>query len=231
MRRLLMILAFMAGSAFAQRGGGYYITSRVTVSGPFDWGALQPSTLYENEYNISAGSPLLGVLLGGDPEFTLNADTCPGASACTATVSFLAEVGGDYTATISGRSSNVGTRVRGSSTTKTITAHVVGASYTLSGSDNGNSTATYTLTSTGEMDLVSPSFEATTLWGVGTATVTGSTCGDAVPPGTSCTITVAFSLGGEPDGYGVAVLLLQAYANTKQQPPARAVLVLPLVDD
>jgi hypothetical protein len=231
MRRLLIILAFMAGSAFAG-GTAYYTTSRVTITGPSDLGAVQAGAEYQTNYSIRASSsPLVGVSIGGDPEFTVDDTPCLGARSCTPTISLLADVGGDYVATITARSANAPPRVRGSSATLALRAHVVGASYTLSGSDNGDSTATYTLTSTGEMDLVSPSFEATTLWGVGTATVTGSTCGDAVPPGTSCTITVAFSLGGEPDGYGVDVLLLQAYANTKQQPPAQAVLVLPPVDD
>jgi len=226
MKRLLIILAFGTGSAFAA-GTAYYITSRVTIRGPSDWGVSAQNTLCGNTYAVSASNgPLANVVLGGDPEFRVDADACTGVRSCTATVSFLADVGGDYSATIRGTSSAVG-RVHGSSTSHPITAHVVGANYTLTGVDNGDSTATFTLASTGEEDLVNPGFNATTWNDVGVAVVTGNTCDNTVPTGTSCQITVAFALPDEataPYGY----VLLQAYGNTRQQDPARVTLVLPL---
>jgi hypothetical protein len=223
MKRLLIMLAFVTGSAFAA-GTAYYFTSRVTISVANDWSALQPGALYENDYAISAGSPLLGVVLGGDPEFTVNADACPGARSCVAAVAFLADLGGDYSATLTGKSSNVCCRTRGSSTTRTITAHVVGANYTLTGVDNGDSTATFTLTSTGETDLAELSFAASALNGM--ATIAENACGDVVPTGASCTVRVAFDLPEEGEAaYGY--VLLQAYGNTRQQEPARVTLVLP----
>jgi hypothetical protein len=72
--------AFAAGTAS-------YITSRVTISGPYDWGALQPSTLYQNAYGISASSsPLAGVGITGDPQFTIDGSACPGVRSCLAPV-------------------------------------------------------------------------------------------------------------------------------------------------
>lgn len=226
MKRLLIILAFVAGSAFAG-GTAYYITSRVTITGPYDWGVLQQSTAYENDYNVSASaSALADVSISGDPEFMLDASACPGVRSCSVPVSFTADLGGDYTATIVGTSSSR-YRVRGSSTAHLITAHVVGANYSLVGMDNGDATGTFTLTSTGEADLVGPTFAATTWNSVGTATITANTCGDLVPSGTSCTVTVAFSFGTDEFVSGYGYVLLQAYGNTRQQDPVRVTLVLP----
>src|SRR6266478_460428 len=225
MRRLPIILAFVALSAFAG-GTAYYTTSRVTIAGVYDWGALQPSASYQNAYGISASaSPLVGVSISGDQEFTVDASACPVARSCAATVSFLADLGGDYTATLTGTSSSAG-RVRGSSTARNLTAHVVGANYSLSGVDNGDSTATFTLTPTGEADLVYPGFAVSTWNNVGAASIAANTCGDVVPYGTSCEVTVAFSLQEEAfAAYGY--VLLQAYGNTREQAPVHVTLVLP----
>src|SRR5256885_8318914 len=102
MKRLLLALAFVTGPAFAA-GTAYYITSRVTISGPYDWGVLQPSTPTQISYGISASSsPLGGVGITGDPQFTIDGSTCPGVQSCVAPVSFSADVGGDYVATVVG---------------------------------------------------------------------------------------------------------------------------------
>jgi hypothetical protein len=224
MKRLLLALAFVTGPAFAG-GTAYYITSRVTISGPYDWSVLQQSTLYQNPYDIRASSsPLAGVGITGDQQFTIDGSACPGVQSCLATVSFTGDVGGDYVATIVGTSTSAG-RVRGSSSGHPIKAHVAGANYALVGVDNGDATATFTLSSTGETDLVGPTFAATTWANIGTATITTDTCGDLVPTGTSCQVTVAYRRPDESSGYGY--VLLQAYGNTRQQDPARVTLVLP----
>jgi hypothetical protein len=115
MNRLLLTLAFVSGPAFAA-GTAYYITSRVTIAGPYDWGVLQQSTRYQNTYGVRASSsPLAGVGITGDPQFTIDGSACPGVQSCLATVSFTADVGGDYVATVVGTSTSAG-RVRGSST-------------------------------------------------------------------------------------------------------------------
>jgi hypothetical protein len=226
MKRLLITLAFVTGSAFAG-GTAYYITSRVTITGPDDWGVLQQSALYENTYDISASrSPLADVSISGDPQFAIDGSACPGVESCVAKVSFVSDVGGDYAATIVG-SSTPKFRVRGSSKAHPITAHVAGANYALVGVDNGDATATFTLSSTGETDLIGPTFDASTWNNVGTATVTTSTCGDLVPSGTSCMVTVAFSFNTDEGLSAYGYVLLQAYGNTRQQPPARVTLVLP----
>lgn len=219
MKYLAMILA--AGTA-------YYVTSRVYITGLSDWGAVPPG-FHANDYTVSGQySDLVGVTLGGDPEFSLDASTCPGARSCTATVSFMADLGGDYTATISGRSANVAPRIRGSVASKIINVHVIGADYTLVGIDNGNSTATFTLDSTGEEDLVGLSFAASAL--NGDAAITGGDCGETVPVGVSCTVLVTFSL--PPDGFATyGYVFLQAFGSTRQQDPARVTLVLPLPSD
>src|SRR5437868_8207017 len=207
-RRLSSIIVFAIGPAFAA-GTAYYITSRVAITSVYDWGVVQQSTSYQNTYGISASySPLASVSISGDPEFTLDAIACPGARSCSATASFAADVGGDYTATIVGNSSSVG-RIRGSSAAHPINAHVAGANYALVGVDNGDATATFTLSSTGETDLIGATFAATTWANVGTATITTNTCADPVPTGTSCQITVAFGRPDESSGYGY--VLLQAY--------------------
>jgi len=224
MKRLVLALAFVSGPAFAA-GTAYYITSRVTITGPYDWGVLQQSTRYQNAYDIRASSsPLAGVGITGDQQFTIDGSACPGVQSCLATVSFTADVGGDYVATVVATSASAG-RVHGSSTGHPIKAHVAGANYALVGVDNGDATATFTLSSTGETDLVGPTFAATTWANIGTATITTNTCGDPVPTGTSCQITVAFGRPDESSGYGY--VLLQAYGNTRQQNPARVTLVLP----
>ena len=217
-RRLSSIIVFAIGPAFAA-GTAYYITSRVAITSVYDWGVVQQSTSYQNTYGISASySPLASVSISGDPEFTLDAIACPGARSCSATASFAADLGGDYTATIVGTSSSVG-RIRGSSAAHPINAHVAGANYALVGVDNGDATATFTLSSTGETDLISPTFDASTWNNVGTATITGNTCGDLVPSGASCQVAVAFALPPEASAaYGY--LLLQAYGNTRQQAAA-----------
>src|SRR6267378_7517420 len=113
-------------------GTAYYFVSRVFITGPSDWGALQPGSLYSQDYGVSASaSPLVRVTVGGDPEFTIDDSACPGVRSCVATVSFMADLGGDYTGTIVGTSASVGTRTRGSSTAKPISVHVVGANYSL----------------------------------------------------------------------------------------------------
>lgn len=226
MKRLLILLAFVTGSAFAA-GTAYYVTSRVTITGPDDWGVLEHSALYENTYDISASrSPLADVSISGDPQFAIDDTACPDLESCVATVSFVSDVGGDYAATIVGKSTSE-FRVRGSSTANPIKAHVAGANYELVGFDNGDATATFTLTSTGETDLIAPTFDATTWNDIGTATITQSTCGDLVPSGASCQISVAFAFPEEGSAsYGY--VLLQASGNTRQQPPARVTLVLPL---
>jgi len=224
MNRLVLVLAFVSGHAFAA-GTAYYITSRVTITGPYDWGILQQSTRYQNAYDMRASSsPLAGVGITGDQQFTIDGSACPGVQSCLATVSFTADVGGDYVATVVGTSTSAG-RVRGSSTGHPIKAHVAGANYALVGVDNGDATATFTLSSTGETDLIGPTFAATTWANVGTATITTNTCADPVPSGTSCQITVAFGRPDESSGYGY--VLLQAYGNTRQQNPARVTLLLP----
>jgi len=48
-RRLLSIIVFAIGPAFAA-GTAYYITSRVAITGLYDWGVLQQNTLYQNTY-------------------------------------------------------------------------------------------------------------------------------------------------------------------------------------
>lgn len=223
MNCLFMVVTLVVGPAFAG-GTAYYTTSRVTVTGP-DWGVLEENAFYQNDYTVSASaSSLVRVSISGDPQFTIDGSACPGVRSCLATVSFAAGVGGDYAATIVGTSSSAG-RVRGSSTAHSVTAHVAGANYTLVGIDNGDATATFTLTSTGEGDLIDSTFAATTWNDVGTATITADACGNLVPSGTSCQITVAFGLpdeGASPYGY----VLLQAYGNTRQQSPVRVTLVL-----
>jgi len=58
MKALAMILA--AGTA-------YYFVSGVFITGPSDWGALQPGSLYSQDYGVSASAgPLLRVTVGGD---------------------------------------------------------------------------------------------------------------------------------------------------------------------
>jgi hypothetical protein len=226
MKRLLLMLALVAESAFAG-GTAYYTTSRVTIAGLYDWGTLPPGTLYPGPYRISASnSPLAGVSISGDPQFTIDGSACPGVQSCSAVVSFTADVGGDYFATIVGTSANA-VRVRGSSTAHPIKAHVVGADYALVGVDDGDATATFTLSSTGETDLIDPTFAASTWNNVGTATITANTCDAVVPSGTSCTVSVALAFNADetPSVYGY--VLLQAYGNTRQQPPARVTLVLP----
>ena len=225
MKRFLLVLALVTETAFAA-GTSYYTTSHVTITGPSDWGTLQPSTAYETDYAVSASaSALVSVTISGDPEFTIDGSACPGVISCTAPVNFAADVGGDYVATIKGTSSSR-YKVHGSSTAHPIQAHVVGANYALAGIDNGDATATFTLTSTGETDLVGPTFVASTYNDVGTATITANTCGDLVPSGTTCAVAVAFlPSGSDPGPYGY--VLLQAYGNTRQQAPARVTLVLP----
>jgi|SRR2546426_50696 len=213
-------------SVILTAGTAYYVTSRVAITGPSDWGAVPPSAPHRNDYAISASnSPLAGVTVSGDPQFTIDGSACVGARSCVAPASLLANVGGDYVASIVGTSSSR-LRVHGSSTTRSISAHVVGANYTLSGVDNGDATATFTLTSTGESDLEGVSLAASTYAGIGTATITANSCGEVVPSGKSCNVVVAFSLPKE----GAAAhgcVLLQAIGNTRQQPPARTTLVLP----
>jgi len=215
--------------ALLAAGTAYYFTSRVYITGPSDWGALQPGSLYSQDYAVSASaSPLLRVTAGGDPEFSIDDSACPGVRSCVATVAFMANVGGDYSGTIIGTSSSVGTRTRGSSTAKPISVHVVGANYSLSGYDNGDSTATFTVDSTGESDLTGLSFAASSL--NGTATIAENLCGDTVPSGVSCTVRVAFDL--PPEGFATyGYVFLQAFGNTRQQDPVRVTLVLPPVPD
>src|SRR6267378_4578338 len=202
MKTLLTSMLLAAGTA-------YYFTSRVYITGPSDWGALQPGSLYSQDYGVSASAgPLLRVTVGGDPEFSIDDSACLGVRSCVATVAFMANVGGDYTATIVGTSASVGTRTRGSSTAKPISVHVVGANYSLSGYDNGDSTATFTLDSTGEADLTGLSFAASAL--NGDAAITGGTCGETVPAGASCQVIVTFSL--PPEGFATyGYVLLQAF--------------------
>ncbi|OLD45359.1 MAG: hypothetical protein AUG04_11925 [Deltaproteobacteria bacterium 13_1_20CM_2_69_21] len=228
-RRLSSIIVFVIGPAFAA-GTAYYITSRVAITGLYDWSVLQQSTLYQNTYRISASySPLGGVSISGDQQFTIDGSACSGVQSCSAIVSFVADVGGDYVATIAGASSSR-LRVRGSSTAYPVKAHVVGANYTLIGVDNGDATATFTLTSAGEADLISPTFAASTWNNVGTATIMTDTCGDSVPSGTSCQITVAFTFNADEAASAYGYILLQASGNTRQQAPVRLTLLLPPKD-
>ena len=111
-----------------------------------------------------------------------------------------------------------------------LKAHVVGANYTLIGVDNGDATATFTLTSAGEADLISPTFAASTWNNVGTATIMTDTCGDSVPSGTSCQITVAFTFNADEAASAYGYILLQASGNTRQQAPVRLTLLLPPKD-
>jgi hypothetical protein len=212
--------------ALLAAGTAYYVTSRVSVNGPNDLGPYEPGAAYETEYSIGASySDMAGAYISGDPEFTIDASACPGARACIAPVSFSASLGGDYVATITGRSAPVPPHIRGSAAARTITAHVVGANYSLSGVDNGDGTGTFTLTSTGETDLEGPSFTASTYNGVGTAEIAGTTCGDAIPSGSSCSVVVRYDLPDEAAPY--AYLVLQVSGNTREQKPARLTLVLP----
>src|SRR2546427_205113 len=178
--------------AILAAGTAYYYTSRVYITGLADWGVLQESAAYENDYAIRASlSPLVGVTIQGDPEFTIDGSTCPGVQSCTAPVFFAADVGGDYSATIIGTSTSVCCRTRGSSATKTITAHVVGANYALTGYDSGGGTGTFTLSSTGETDLLNATFAVSTYNDAGPPiSVTSNTCGEDIPPGESCQVVV-----------------------------------------
>jgi hypothetical protein len=206
--------------------GTYYVTSRASVIGPDNLGPYEPGAAYETDYSIGANySNIVGAYISGDPEFTMDASACPGARACIAPVTFSASLGGDYVTTITGRSAPVPPHIRGSAGSRTITAHVVGANYSVSGVDNGDGTGTFTLTSTGEADLEAPSFTASTYNGVGTAEIAGTTCGDALPSGFSCSVLVRYDLPDENAAY--AYLVLQVSANTREQKPARLTLVLP----
>src|SRR5882762_3548379 len=89
-------------------GTAYYFTSRVFITGPSDWGAVLPG-FHENEYGVSASaSPLVRVTVGGDPEFSIDDSACPGVRSCVATVAFMANVGGDYSGTITVTSASSG---------------------------------------------------------------------------------------------------------------------------
>jgi hypothetical protein len=71
------------------------------------------------------------------------------------------------------------------------------------GSDNGNSSATFTLTSTGEEDLLAPTLTAFTYNDVGTATILNTTCpSDLLATGQSCDIVVGFRPPDEHGAYG-----------------------------
>src|SRR5437016_1053695 len=94
-------------SVILTAGTAYYVTSRVAITGPSDWGAVPPSAPHRNDYAISASnSPLAGVTVSGDPQFTIDGSACVGARSCVAPASLLANVGGDYVASIVGTSSS-----------------------------------------------------------------------------------------------------------------------------
>src|SRR5712664_2239809 len=106
MKMLLTSMLLAAGTA-------YYFTSRVYITGPSDWGAIQPGASYSNAYDVSASlTPLIGVGVSGDPEFSIDDSACPGVRSCTATVSFLADLGGDYVGAVTGTSASAAPRTR-----------------------------------------------------------------------------------------------------------------------
>jgi hypothetical protein len=192
----------------------------VAIAGPADWGVLQPSVSYENAYDVRANNAVLSsVSLNGDPQFTIDDTGCAGAVSCSPVVSLLADRGGDYATSIVGVASTA-------IYPYPVKAHVVGANFSLDGQGNPDSTATFTLTSTGETDLTDPSFAVSTYNEVGTAAVVANTCDAVVPVGTSCQVAVLFTSGVEGAAYGY--LVVQAYgSNTRQQDPVRFTLALP----
>lgn len=224
------ILALLSATAAFAGGTAYYTTARVTITGPSAWGSVPNSVTTSNTYTVSASTSLTGVGLVGDLEFSIDTTGCPSAQSCTPTVSLLGPVGGDYSATISAGAIGRPPRVRPGFHSYPIRAHVMGANYTLTGSDNGNTSATFTLTSTGEEDLLTPTLNAFTYNGVGTATILETTCPtDLLPTGQSCDIVVGFTPPDESSGYGY--LELQVTGNTRQQAPGRVTVTVPVIDN
>lgn len=227
LKPLFLISLLLSLSAFAG-GTASWFNSWVYITGLSDLGVVQQSASHANTYGVRTSLTMLaGVGISGDPHFTIDSHTCTGVQSCLATVSFVADVGGDYAATIVGTSTTIG-KAHGTTVTHAVKAHVAGANYTLTGVDNGDATATFTLSSTGETALVDPVFAASTVLNVGTVAVLTDTCGPSVPSGTSCNVTVVFGL--PPEGGSYGYVLLQAYGNTRRQAPARVTLVLPVIE-
>jgi len=174
----------LAHAANAQRGGGYYTTAHVTFTGTANWGALQPNIPTQNTYTITSGPTTISAVgISGDPQFFANSPGCVGSTACTATVSFSAPYGGDYQATLVASAAS-GNRVRAGSGSLKLSAHIVGANYTLTAApvvSNNNAdapglTGTFTLSSTGESDLHLSGVTATDGYGSDRAHIASNTC-------------------------------------------------------
>jgi hypothetical protein len=224
-----ILVSLFSATAFAG-GTAYYTTARVTITGPSDWGPVPNNVTTSNTYTVSASTYLTGVGVSGDLEFSIDTTGCPSVQNCMPTVSLLASVGGDYSATIAAGAAGNGPRVRPGFRSYAIRAHVMGANYTLSGLDNGDSSATFTLTSTGEEDLVTPTLDVFTYNNVGAATILSTTCPtDLLPTGHSCDIVVGFRPPDESSGYGY--LELQVSGNTRPQAPGRVTVVVPIRDN
>lgn len=232
MKKIWMMLAglFLATAALAS--GVYNITSRVSLTGPASLGVLQPNTPYVAAYGVAAPTPLASVGVSGDPQFKATANACAGSSSCVLSVQFNAPVGGDYSATVSGYSSHVG-RYTASHTSQAVTAHVVGANYTLlpeadtvygTGTD-GLIPAVFTLTATGETPLlvsaivVGDYLDTTGVANSGRVTL-HSDCPPLLGVGMACQLTVSYNPTGlESDsGYYQAELVVQVRGNTRLQP-------------
>jgi len=232
MKVLSCVIALLAVQvAYGQRGGcgrcPHYTSDRVTVAGSSAWGSVQPVQVYSNYYVIaSTPDPITAVGIGGDPNFTINSTGCVGATSCTASVSFSAPVGGDYSANISASAAGGGL-VRPGNASEALTVHVVGANYTLVNSgvvSNNNSDApalivTVTLNSTGETDLHLTGVTATDLYNANGASITSNNCVGTIAHGTSCTVVIDYQISAIGDNTASYGMRVGVTGDTRQQPP------------
>lgn len=235
------VLALLAIQAvYGQKGGcgrcPHYTSDRVTIIGTAAWGSVQPVQIDSNYYVIaSTPDPITAVGISGDPHFTINSAGCVGGTSCSATVSFSAPVGGDYSATISASAAGGGLVLPGNAS-EALIAHVVGANYTLVNSgvvSNNNSdvpalTVTVALNSTGETDLHLTGVTATDLYNGNGASITSNTCVGTIAHGTSCKIVIHYrisAIGDDTAAYGMRVAVT---GDTRAQPPLQITGVVSL---
>lgn len=240
MKKLAIVLVCSLMCAIVQAAGVYKITSRVTITGPASYGVLQPGN-YTNVYGVAAPTPLGSISLVGDKEFTLSPNGCVGTTSCVATLNLNATLGGDYNTSLNSTSTS-SARYTASRASLAVSAHVVGANYTLT-PDQSNVSASigatvpvsFTLSSTGELPLKLTNLvygnsvdSYGTLYNTGSVRLAATGCPALVAPGTICRVTLSVLV---PEietqiSTGYIVVYLQVVGNSKQQAPVSTLLIV-----
>lgn len=191
MHRMPIFLALLVSLSLAPQALGKGSTfTEVSITGPTDFGSVNPGQSASLGYQMTSNYPYISVptLPAGAPFQVVSTDCTGNLAACSATVAFEPTVGGDYTAILTAHSSSAESSL-------ILTGHAYGPSYSwvtptyLTEPTGHKGKIQLVLHSTGDTPLVVEQFSFDAPLG-GLKLGSTSCIGQAIAPGSSCTVEI-----------------------------------------